>query len=84
MKSPERTVECNRTLVGTIIKHNFETTGSRNYKLMAFLVCMSSTIFSTRNVVRIEHTIDWEWHVNILRDHSEVALRIMEFVQLAK
>ena len=66
MQPPERTVEGNSTFVGTIIQHYLKAARCCNNELMAFLVCVSPTIFSTRDVVRIEHTVDREWNMNIL------------------
>jgi hypothetical protein len=43
---------------------------------------MSTAIFASRNIIRIEYPVDGERYVNVLVDIRQVSLRIMIFVQL--
>jgi len=66
------TIEKNLSLANTIIHLDFKASGCCYKKLVAFLVCMGSTGFSSGNVVEIKDSFHIKWQMNLIFDGRNI------------
>ena len=48
---------------------------------MAFLMRMSTTIFTTWNIITVKYSVYWKWHMHILVYKSQITLKSATIIQ---